>query len=53
MGGSVAGLGFSCDGRWMGVAVSVGDDGSGAREGRGWGRIVVREMAEGERRRKG
>jgi cell cycle arrest protein BUB3 len=51
-GGSIASLGFSKDGRWMGVAVSVGDDGSGASEGRGGGKVVVKEMAEGEGRRK-
>src|SRR5580658_9658104 len=34
-GGSVASLGFSGDGRWMGIAVSEGDDGSGAVAGRG------------------
>ena len=51
-GGSIATVGFSVDGHWMGVAVSVGDDGSGAVEGRGAGRIVVRELAENEGRRK-
>ena len=52
-GGSIASVGFSADGRWMGVAVSMGDDGSGAMEGRGAGRVVVRELAENEGRRKG
>jgi cell cycle arrest protein BUB3 len=51
-GGSIASLGFSGDGRWMGIAVSEGDDGSGAVEGRGGGKVIVREMGEGEGRRK-
>lgn len=51
-GGSVACLGFSVDGRWMGVAVSEGDDGSGAVEGRGGGKVVIRELGENEGRRK-
>jgi cell cycle arrest protein BUB3 len=51
-GGSIACVGFSGDGRWMGIAVSEGDDGSGAVEGRGGGKVVVRELAEGEGRRK-
>lgn len=36
----------------MGLAVSMGDDGSGAVEGRGGGRVIVRELAENEGRRK-
>jgi cell cycle arrest protein BUB3 len=51
-GGSIASLGFSGDGRWMGIAVSEGDDGSGAVEGRGGGKVIVRELAEHEGRRK-
>ncbi len=51
-GGSIACVGFSVDGRWMGVAVSEGDDGSGAVEGRGGGKVVVRELGENEGRRK-
>ena len=49
----MASLGFSRDGRWMGLAISEGDDGSGAVEGRGGGKVIVREMAEGEGKRKG
>jgi len=52
-GGSIASLSFSGDGRWMGVAVSIGDDGSGAVEGRGAGRVIVRELGEHEGKRKG
>jgi cell cycle arrest protein BUB3 len=51
-GGSIASVGFSVDGRWMGVAVSEGDDGSGAVEGRGGGKVIVRELGENEGRRK-
>jgi len=51
--GSIASIGFSGDGRWMGLAVSMGDDGSGAVEGRGAGRVIVRELGENEGRRKG
>lgn len=51
-GGSISTLGFSVDGRWMGVAVSEGDDGSGAVEGRGGGRVIVRELGENEGKRK-
>lgn len=51
-GGSISCVEFSGDGRWMGIAVSEGDDGSGAVEGRGGGKIIVRELAEGEGRRK-
>jgi len=51
-GGSIASLGFSGDGRWMGIAVSEGDDGSGAVEGRGGGKVFVRELAENEGKRK-
>jgi cell cycle arrest protein BUB3 len=50
--GSISCVGFSGDGRWMGIAVSEGDDGSGAVEGRGGGRVLVRELAEHEGRRK-
>jgi cell cycle arrest protein BUB3 len=51
-GGSIASLAFSADGRWMGLAVSMGDDGSGTVEGRGGGRIVIKELAENEGKRK-
>ena len=51
-GGSIASVGFSSDGRWMGLAVSMGDDGSGAVEGRGQGRVIVKELAESEGKRK-
>jgi cell cycle arrest protein BUB3 len=51
-GGSISSVGFSLDGRWMGVAVSMGDDGSGIVEGPGSGRILVKELAENEGRRK-
>lgn len=37
----------------MGLAVCMGDDGSGAAEGRGAGRVLVRELGENEGRRKG
>jgi cell cycle arrest protein BUB3 len=50
-GGSISCLDFSCDGRWMGIAVSEGDDGSGT-EGRGGGKVIVRELAPQEGRRK-
>ena len=52
-GGSISSVGFSVDGRWMGVAVSEGDDGSGATEGKGSGRVIVRELGENEGKRKG
>ena len=39
-------------GRWMGVAISEGDDGSGAVEGRGGGKVIVRELGENEGKRK-
>lgn len=51
-GGSIACIDFSRDGRWMGLAVSEGDDGSGAVECRGGGKVIVRELHENEGRRK-
>ena len=51
-GGSIACVDFSRDGRWMGLAVSEGDDGSGSVEGRGGGKVIVRELQENEGRRK-